>query len=82
MPKDCRIYRFIHSTTQIAASWQTPWQVAATWPQGSMKGVGHLLVDEGFNVEGLHDVGVELRVQEGVPDALVQQLTHLRQCPA
>ena len=39
--------------------------------------VSYLLVEEGLDVEGLHDVCVELREQEGVPDALVQQLPHL-----
>ena len=38
----------------------------------------YLLVEEGLNVERLHDVCVELREQEGVPDALVQQFPHLQ----
>ena len=37
-----------------------------------------LLVHERLDVERLHDVGVELRVQVRVADALVQQLAHLR----
>lgn len=37
----------------------------------------YLLIQEGLNVEGLHDVRVELREQESVPDTLVQQLPHL-----
>ena len=42
-----------------------------------MRVVRYLLIEEGLDVEGLHDVCVELREQEGVPDALVQQLPHL-----
>ena len=36
-----------------------------------------LLVHERLDVQRLHDVGVELRVEVGVADALVQQLAHL-----
>ena len=42
------------------------------------RAVQYLLVKKGLNVEGLHDICVELGEQEGVPDALVQQLPHLR----
>ena len=37
----------------------------------------HLLVHEDLDGQGLHDIRLELGVQVGVPDALVQQLPHL-----
>ena len=37
-----------------------------------------LLVHERLDVERLHDISVELRVQVRVANALVQQLAHLR----
>lgn len=41
------------------------------------KGRAYVLIHEGFDVEGLHDVAVELRMQVRVPYPLVQQLPHL-----
>ena len=43
--------------------------------------VAHLLVQQRLDAQRLHHVRVELRVQEGVPHALVQQLPHLHQQP-
>ena len=59
--------RTLPSTQTTKASSQDGWQVAA-----------RLLVHERLDVERLHDVGVELRVQVRIADALVQQLPHLR----
>ena len=43
-----------------------------------MRVVQYLLVEKGLDVERLHDIRVELRQQERVPDPLVQQLPHLQ----
>ena len=46
-------------------------------PPPKARGTGtHLLIDDGVDLHGLDDIRHELRVDERVPDLLVQQHAH------
>jgi hypothetical protein len=61
-------YQWLHHIVKLGKEWDRG-------PEAGEE--SHLLVQQSLNVEGLHDIGVELRVQESVSDTLVQQLAHL-----